>query len=262
MVYNATMFHLEDFILIVAAFCAGALNSIAGGGSFITFPTLLFYGIPPVLANATNTVALFPGTLTAAWAYRKEFTRIKGIGVMTALGISLTGGLLGAWILLKTPESSFAVMIPYLLLCATLLFTFGKKISQWLHAHYNISQTAILTGLFLTAVYGGYFGGGASILILALLSLMGMENVNSMNSAKTALVAYFNSIAVALFIASDSVHWHAALIMMLGTTTGGFAGAFWARKTNQKVLRNIISLVGASLCIYYFCKTYHIGLLK
>jgi uncharacterized membrane protein YfcA len=248
------VFHLSDFFLILAAFLGGALNSVAGGGSFITFPTLLFYGVPPVIANASNTVALFPASFAASWAYRKDFRQVRELKVWHCVLVGLGGGIVGAELLLKTPESSFVFLIPYLLFFATLLFTFGRKLTEWLKKNYEMTPPVLLTGLFFVAIYGGYFGGGIGILLLSLLTLVGMRDIHAMNGVKSLLAGCLNGIAVVLFVAAQSVAWRESLIMMAAAIAGGFAGASTAKKVSQPLLRKIISAIGFGLTIYFFMK--------
>src|SRR5579859_5079848 len=248
------MHHFPDFFLPLAAFLAGALNSVAGGGSFITFPTLVFYGVAPVMANASNTVALFPASFTASWAARKEFKSLSGVKPVPALAVSLVGGITGAWLLLKTPEANFVSLIPYLLLFAALVFTFGGKAVEHLKRRFQIPPLVVLAGIFLVAVYGGYFGGGIGILILALLTLSGMKDIHTMNALKSLLAGCLNGIAVVLFAATHLVDWHAALFMVQGAVAGGFMGATYSKKVSQPVLRKFISFVGFGMAAYFFIR--------
>ena len=246
------MVHASDLILIASSFIAGALNSVAGGGSFLTFPTLIFYGVPPVVANASNTVALFPGALSAAWAYRRDLSKVTELNILSSLIISLIGGLLGAALLLKTPESSFVALIPYLLLFATLLFTFGGRLSTILRTRFHVSVTVVLIAQFFIAIYGGYFGAGIGILMLSMMLLFGMKDIHQMNALKSLLGGSLNGVAVILFISANAINWRVSLIMMIGGIAGGFIGASWARQIEQDKVRGFISLVGLSMSTYFF----------
>ena len=247
-------FSWPDLLLVGAAFVGGALNSIAGGGTFLTFPALIFYGIPPITANASSTVALFPGSFAATWAYRNKFGSLKKMGVSQMVLLSLLGGSLGAELMLRTPEASFRTLIPYLILFATLLFTFGNKLTEALKKRFRIPPWSLPVGTFLTAIYGGYFGGGIGILLLAFMALIGMKDLHAMNALKTLLAGCLNAIAVVLFIQAQAVDWRVALPMVVGAMAGGFAGASVAQRTDQGILKAFISVVGFGLSAYFFLK--------
>lgn len=251
---------IETILLFLAAVLGGALNSVAGGGSFFTFPALVLFGMPPVNANATNTVVLWPGSLASVGAYRKELVSEKH-HLMVYGGASILGGALGAFLLLRTEQSTFQKLIPYLLLLATLLFTFGGTMAAWFRSRFRISPNLSSRGKFwilflqlLIAIYGGYFGGGIGILMLALLAMMGMENIHAMNALKTVLATCINGIAVIVFIAAGAVIWSKALFMITGAILGGYGGAYFAQKINPIWVRRFISLTGCLLTIYFFRK--------
>ena len=252
------MTYLEIAILLITAALGGAINSVAGGGSFLTFPALIFTGLPAIQANATSTVALWPGSLASIGAYRHEMAQqghVPGFVV-----VSLLGGLAGAVLLLYTPPVAFDALLPYLLLFATVLFTFGKRLAKRLPGSHlaesgRISWRSVALQ-FLIAVYGGFFGGGIGILTLATLRLMGIENVHRLNALKVLLVACINGIAVATFVWADIVVWHQGLLMMLGAVVGGYAGAYYARKTDPRLIRGLVIATGAAMTIYFFLKGY------
>jgi len=257
------MTFLSGLVLFIAAILGGSLNSVAGGGSFITFPSLIFAGVPPIQANATSTVALWPGSVASMSAYRKELATQKRLFVLLLGGISLIGGVLGAILLLHTPQATFVRLIPYLILLATLLFAFSPMITSLLRKRTDkIQKTSFtwpaLAGISLfqlvIATYGGYFGGGMGIIILASLGLLGMENIHEMNALKTFLQASINGVAVITFIIAGAVVWLQAIVMVAGAIVGGFAGAYYARKLDPGLVRYFVILVGASLTIYFFVK--------
>lgn len=253
------MHWLNILSLFTAAFFAGILNSVAGGGSFLTFPALIWNGISPIVANASSTVALFPGSFAATWAYRKDMREVREINLKLMVGISLVGGFLGARLLLKTPESVFVALVPYLLAFATFAFAFGNKIRAWLNvdvqrASSPARQLAALAAQFTIAIYGGYFGGGIGIMMLAVMSIMGMKNIHSMNAAKSLLAGCMNGVAVVLFLAAHAIEWKASGIMLIGAVIGGFTGASLAKKINPAILRGVITGVGVALTIYFFVK--------
>ena len=252
---------LQACILFIAAILGGTLNSVAGGGSFIAFPALIFTGVPPINANATNTVALWPGSVASVGAYRKELAAQNRRLLLVLSGSSLVGGVLGALLLLHTPQTTFVRLIPFLLLLATLLFTFSGPITTLLRK-YTVPKGKLswltLCGVALfqlvIAVYGGYFGGGIGILMLATLGLMGMENIHEMNAMKTVLQSSINGVAVITFIIYGAVVWPQAILMVAGAIVGGFGGAYYARRIEQRWVRLFVTLVGCSMTIYFFLR--------
>ncbi|HEV3036659.1 MAG TPA: sulfite exporter TauE/SafE family protein [Candidatus Angelobacter sp.] len=206
-------------LLFSAAVLGGAINSVAGGGGFIVFPALLFTGMPPVNANATNTVALWPGTLASSWAYRKALNRELFRSLLPLMVITVCGSILGAALLLRTPQTTFLKMVPWLLLGATLLFIFGGKITSWMRQRHPVqppSRTTIIAVTFVqlcVAVYIGYYGAGVGFVILALLTIMGIENIHAMNGMKTVLATCGNVVAIVMFIFAHAVIWPQSLLI-------------------------------------------------
>ncbi len=269
------MTFIAGVLLFIAAMLGGTLNSVAGGGSFITVPSLIFAGILPVQANTTSTVALWPGSVASITAYRQELAKLNQV-VILALGVtSLVGGVLGAILLLSTSQSTFLYLLPYLMLVATLLFAFSPRITAGLrkrsaNAHSieytlgipdrasTISRSSLIAISFIQliiAVYGGYFGGGIGIMILASLGIMGMENIHEMNGMKTVLQTIINGVAVITFIIARAVVWLPALVMIAGAIVGGYGGAFFARKLDPRVIRVFVIVVGTSMTIYFFLRS-------
>lgn len=239
--------------LAAAAFAAGAINAVAGGGTFLTFPMLVFAGVPPVQANATSTVALFPGSFSAMAAYRKDIGQLKGvIHISSFFGISLVGGLLGALLLLWTPQEVFQWIIPWLLLFATLLFAFGKPVSAWISRRYTMTAGPLLAVQFVVSIYGGYFGGGIGILMLASLGLFGLKDLHAMNGLKTMVVGSLNAVATVTFVAAGAVEWLAVAVMLPAAVAGGYGGAALARRVPQPVLRAFILAVASAMTGYFF----------
>ena len=179
-----------------SAFAAGIINSVAGGGSFLTFPALVFTGVPSIIANASSALALLPGTLASAWAYRDDFRRTEGFPRLPMLIVSLVGGIAGALLLLFTPERTFDSVIPWLMLAAALLFAFGPRISPMLKRAFHIGPVTVVLIQLLVAVYGGYFGGAIGIVMLAAWSVFGLSDIHVMNANKTVLAAAMNAVAV------------------------------------------------------------------
>jgi hypothetical protein len=247
-------------LLFVAAGLAGVLNSVAGGGSFISFPALIFTHVLPIPANATSTVALWPGTVASVGAYRKRFPKDFRI-LLEMIATSLTGGTLGALVLLRTPQSTFMRFVPYLFLLATLLLIFGKELATWMEASLRTSKQprwlmVVGTNFFqlLIAVYGGFFGAGIGIMMLALLTMLRMEDIHAMNALKTLLNAAINGAAVVTFIAAGVVLWPQALVMLLGAVLGGYGGAHYAQKLNPQIVRRFVIAVGISMSVYFFLR--------
>ncbi|MBA2682182.1 MAG: sulfite exporter TauE/SafE family protein [Ktedonobacteraceae bacterium] len=248
-------------LLFFAAVLGGTLNSVAGGGSFFTFPSLIFAGVPAIPANATSTVALWPGSIASVGAYRRELVAQNRLLLFLLVGTSLIGGVLGAILLLRTPATLFVTLLPYLLLMATLLFTFSGPVTKRLHVR-SIEKSVLsvpsLIGItiaqFIIAIYGGYFGGGIGILMLATLTLMGMEDIHMMNGMKTLLTSCINGVAVITFVLAGAVVWLPALVMVVGAIIGGYGGAYYARKIEQKWIRIFVMVVGFSLTLYFFIR--------
>jgi uncharacterized membrane protein YfcA len=258
---NMSSIILQFLSLFIAAIIGGTLNSVAGGGTFFTFPTLLFTGVAPITANATSTVAIWPGSLASAGAYRHELAKQPRTILWLLTGASLLGGILGALLLLNTAQSFFVLLIPYLLLLATLLFTFSPYITAHLRQRTpGKSKTTWLSllGAFfvqlLISIYGGYFGGGMGILMLAGLAMMGMDNIHEMNGLKNVLTSCTNGVAVIIFIFKGAVLWPQALLMLVGAIIGGYGGAYYARKIEQKWIRLFVMVVGFSLTLYFFVR--------
>ncbi len=237
----------ETAVLVAAAFAAGAMNAMAGGGSFLTLPALVYAGVPPVAANATGTAALLPGYASSAYGFRRDIRPVAGIGVGRLAAVSLAGGLAGAALLLLTPDGVFRAVVPWLLLAATALFAFGGRLSAGLRRLGAGGRGATLAGLLAVSVYGGYFNGGLGILLLAQLGLSGLADLNAMNGLKSLLSAVLTAVAVATYAAGGAVHWPAAAVMVPAAVAGGYLGARLARRIPPGVLRAGIVAVG--LCM-------------
>lgn len=243
-------------LLIAAGFIAGAMNSAAGGGSFVTFPALVFTGVPSVPANATSTVALFPGAIAGSWAYRKDFHDIEGVSVKALLPISIVGGFAGAMLLLFTPSRTFDVIVPWLLLVGTLAFAFGPKAAVMLKQHVRINPATLFVAQFALAIYGGYFGGAVGLMTLAVWSLFGASDIRSMNAAKTFLVGSMNCTAVVSFAIAGQVWWTDAILMMVAATLGGYVGARIARDVEPTKIRMFINCVNVTMTAIFFIRAF------
>jgi uncharacterized membrane protein YfcA len=270
-----TMSFTDALILIAAAFGAGVMNSIAGGGTFLTLPTLIFTGVPAKIANATSTVALWPGSIASTIGYLPELKSQRGR--RTLFLISGCGGLLGALLLLATGETTFRMLIPWLLLVATVLFAAGpmftKRLRRGVHEHHDLGRLTAATAIsqFVIAVYGGYFGAGIGILMLAALALSGMDDLHAMNGLKNGLATAINGIAVVTFIAmdilplgrifpwlknDDVLWWPQLLVMVCASIAGGLAGVRLARILPTRVTRGVILTIAIVLTASFFYKTY------
>jgi uncharacterized membrane protein YfcA len=242
-------------LLILAGLFAGAINAVAGGGSFLTFPSLLFAGVPAVMANASSTVAMVPGSVTSAFAYRTDIRRLSEVNIKSWFVVGILGGATGAALLLFTSDKTFRQIAPWLLLFATLLFAFGNQVGVALRGRLHANHGAMLLILFPIAVYGGYFGGGMGIMFLAAMRLYGLTDIHGMNGIKTVLGSSLNGIAAGIFIASHQVSWHPALIMMAAGIVGGYLGPLGARRLPPKMIRGLIITIGAVMTAYFFYST-------
>jgi hypothetical protein len=243
---------IAHVILFIAAIWAGVQNALAGGGSFITLPSLMLTGMDARAANITSTVALFPAQLVTGFTGRADAASPTGLTMRRLFVISLIGGGLGALILLATPAAVFARLVPWLVLFATVLFAWGsffQKISG--PGETRLSPRAVSVAQFLIAVYGGYFGGGIGLLMMAALTMMGLA-VRNAGAAKNILAGVINAAAVVIFIFSRDVHWLQAIITAVGASFGGWAGALMLRRVNEKLLKLGVVAIGVALTIGLF----------
>jgi uncharacterized protein len=243
----------QVLLLVAAAAMAGALNAVAGGGSFFTFPALLFTGVPPIQANATSSVAVWPGSLASAVAYRTHVPKDRRL-VLWMSGASLVGGVAGGVLLVKTPQSTFAELVPYLLLVATLLFTFGDRLKGRQGSGPSLGLAGAVLVQLGIAVYGGYFGGGMGIVMLAAYALIGLEDIHEMNALKSLTAVVLNGVANVTFVLSRVVLWTPGLLMIGGAVAGGYAGATLARRLPQAWVRRFVVVTGWSLTAYFFAR--------
>ena len=241
-------------LLISAAFAAGIINAVAGGGSFLTFPALVFTGVPSIIANASSTFALIPGTLASAWAYRKDFKQTDDFPFRPLLVVSLIGGFVGALLLLFTPQRTFDSIVPWLMLAATLLFGFGPQISPWLKSVVQIGPVTVVAVQFLIGIYGGYFGGAIGIIMLATWSVFGMKNIHVMNANRTLLGSAMNIVAVVLFVIARKIWWPQTLAMLVAAVIGGYVGARAARGVNPRYIRIVISAINVVITFAFFLR--------
>ncbi len=269
---------LEIAILIGASVLAGAVNAVAGGGTLLSFPALIFAGMSAQFANATNTVALWPGALSSFWAYRKELGRHRREILWLSVP-SVLGGLVGASLMVKTDEKTFAILVPYLILLATGVFIVQEPLARLQrrlsraatngnppeprddsdaptfarHAT-PLRWTVVLVSQFLVGVYGGYFGAGIGILMLAVYGILGFSNIHEANAIKNLNAMFINGIAAALFVIKGLVDWPSALLMSVGAIVGGYAGADVARRLGQKTVRRIVIAIGLAIAVAMILK--------
>jgi uncharacterized membrane protein YfcA len=239
-------------ILIAAAFLGGALNALAGGGSLVAFPALLFAGLNPIDANASNVVALFPATFASAWAYRRRIFDVAEVGIAGLSISSLFGGVLGAVLLLSTPTSIFAGLVPWLVLFSTIVFAVGNLAPLDVIRRFELGPRGALVAHLIISVYGGYFGGGIGFLMLAALTLFGMRDINAMNGLKMWLVGIMTVASMATFIVADVIRWPEVLPMLLGSMIGGYVAAHAAQRLDQRLTKAFIVALGAGVTAYFF----------
>jgi uncharacterized protein len=250
----------QAIFLLVAAGIAGGLNALAGGGSFVSFPALLFLRVPAVAANATNTVALWPGLAASAVAYLKRLNAPSRV-LVPLLVTSVVGGWAGALLLLKTPQHTFLRLVPWLLLGGTLLFAFGNSIrsiagkTAVIDDLRQISWGAILVSSIAElaiSIYGGYFGAGIGFVTLAMLAMMGMRDIHAMGALRTLLAVAINAAAVVTFVAAGAVLWPQCAVMTAGSLAGGWFGAHFAQKADPRKVRVLVIGVGIVMSAYFF----------
>ena len=242
---------MSYLFLVAAALGAGLINAVAGGGSFLTFPALVFTGVPSIVANATSTVALFPGVLASAWAYRKEMETLN-IPVKPAIVASIAGGISGSVLLLSTSQRAFDAVIPWLLLAATIVFAIGPRVTTIFKRKSWIGPKALVIFHYFVGIYGGYFGGAVGIIILAVWSLAGLRDIHAMNAGRTLLGGLMNAAAVVLFIIARKVWWAQAAVMLIAAVIGGYAGARIARRLNPSLIRTAIIVFGLLVTVAFF----------
>jgi uncharacterized protein len=248
----------KEVVVAAAAFAAGLINSIAGGGTLVSFPALLWTGRDPVLANATSTVALWPASLAGVYGFRRELK--GGARIFLLFGVpSLLGGVLGAVLLLRTPSETFARLVPFLILFATLLLAAQEPISRKLgrteeHKPTRAWWAGAVAFQFAVGVYGGYFGAGIGILMLAALGLLGFTDIHRMNALKNLLAICINGVAAAYFIASGAVIWSDVLLMTFAAVAGGYTGARLAYRLGRRFVRIAVIVIGLVMSVSLFFK--------
>jgi uncharacterized membrane protein YfcA len=247
-------------VLIISAILAGAINAVAGGGTLVSYPALIWLGYDTRIANATSTVALWPGTLASIFGYREQLSGTRKYLAMF-VAPSFLGGALGAYLLLQTPSKLFGQIVPFLILGATVLRASNDVISRWLKQTPDMPRSrewwiGAIFFQFIVGVYGGYFGAGIGIMMLAAFGLLGMRDIHKMNALKATCGACINGIAAAYFIYKGQVFWRDALIMLIGSIAGGYGGASMAQKLGRKFTNGIVVVIGLVMGIYLLVKAF------
>ena len=244
-------------LLALAAFAAGVLNAIAGGGSFLTFPALVFTGVPPIVANATSALAVSPGYLGSTMGFRAELRELPAARLKRETLISAVGGVAGALLLLVTPSHLFSGLVPWLLLFATVLFAAGPAIAGRMRARSASGDAPARwqdPALLAVAVYGGYFNGGLGILLMALYTLAGDTRMNTVNALKNLNSLVLSWVSVAAFVLAGAIAWKEGLLMMVAATAGGWFGAQWARRLPASWVRAGVVLTGLAMSAVFFAR--------
>jgi len=247
-----TIFELS--LLVSASFIAGIINSVAGGGSFLTFPALVFSGVPTIAANATSAVAVFPGYLSGALGFSKELKEYPKSKFLLLIILSIMGGIGGSLLLLITPASVFSYIIPWLLGFATLLFAFGDFVGKWAKKNSNSNGITGNLATLIVCIYGGYFNGGLGIVLLALFSTLGLRDIHLMNGLKNIMSFALSAASVVTFAIAGIVFWQQAFIMMIAATIGGYFGVVVARKLSKNTIRSIIVIIGLIMTLIFGMK--------
>jgi uncharacterized membrane protein YfcA len=248
---------MTQWILIAGAgILAGAMNALAGGGSFVTLPVLIAAGVPSVSANASSTVALYPGGAASAWVYRDGLNDVCGVPMRPTLAATLAGGLLGALLLLWTPGAVFDRVLPWLLLAATFMLAFGPRLGPALRTHFRAGLVTVLLIQFMLGIYGGYFGGAVGLMMMAAWALLDGTDVKALNPQRTLLVTAANSVAVLCFVIAGAVRWPEALTMGVGALLGGYVGAHAGKRLPPTLVRLATVLLAMVMTVIFFVRAY------
>ncbi len=252
-IHDVKIFAVTTHLLLIgAALIAGLMNAVAGGGSFFIFPALVFAGVPSVIANASSTVALFPGAFASAWGYRHDFQSFPGVPLKSVLIVSTIGGVGGALLLLYTPNKTFDAIIPWLLLTATIAFIFGPRLAPRMHRSIRLRSETLLPVQFVVGLYAGYFGGAIGLIMLAAWGLLGMTDVKAMNPNRTLIGGTMNAAAVVCFIVAGKIWWTETLLMLVAAVIGGYTGARVGRRMNPSHIRVVVTIISVVMTIVFF----------
>lgn len=248
---------MNPMVLVAGAgLVAGMMNALAGGGTFVTLPALIAAGVSSVNANTTSTVALFPGQLTSTWAYRDGLGSIGSVSLRSLLIATFVGGALGAVLLLRTPIKTFDVVLPWLLAIATATLAFGARLGELLRRRWRIGAPAVLAVQFCLGVYGGYFGGGVGIMMMAVWSLLSDRTLKSFNAPRTLLVCAANTVAVLIFIAAGAVRWREGLVLLAAAILGAYCGSLIGRRAPAGAIRAVTVWLSVGITLVFFVRAY------
>lgn len=249
----------HQLLLSLAAVAAGAMNALAGGGTLVTFPALLAVGVSPVAANATNAVALVPGSLSAGWGFRRELGAHSGRVLAALVASSLAGGLVGAWLVVVAGDVLFGALVPWLILGATGLFIVQEPLRRWRERRgtaarsrglHEVNLWGLAAAQFVVAVYGGFFGAGMGILMLAELGLVGLTSIHQMNGLKNFGAVCINGVAALYFAVGEHVRWPLAALMAVGSVLGGYAGARLGQRIGERMVRALVVVTGLGIGVW------------
>ncbi|SIN93532.1 sulfite exporter TauE/SafE family protein [Paraburkholderia phenazinium] len=244
------------FLIFGAGILAGAMNALAGGGSFVSLPALIAAGVPPVQANASSTVALFPGGVASAWAYRDGIGPVGSVTMRALLIATLCGGFLGGILLLWTSSAAFSFALPWLLLFASVALAFGRRLGEALRSRRHLPGSAVLAIQFALGLYGGYFGGAVGIMMIAMWGLIDGRDLKRLNAPRTLLVSVANASAVLTFIVARAVHWPETLVMLIAAIIGGYGGAQIGRRAPPQMIRAGTLTLTFCVTLVFFARTY------
>ena len=252
----ATIAYITLALAFIAGVVGGAMNALAGGGTFATLPALIAMGLPANVANATSNVALLPGAATSALAFRDELGAVGGVPPGTLGAITFAGGLIGSLLLVATPTRAFDLLIPWLLLFAFVVIAVGKRASSWLHERVTIGRGSLLAAQAVLGVYGGYFGGGVGLMTTAVYGLLAVVSPRELFAVRTFMLAIANAAAAIVFMLAGLVTWWACVPMLLGAVVGGLAGAALGKRLSPGLVRGWTLLVTAATTIVFFLRSY------
>ncbi|AXI48062.1 hypothetical protein C1J03_19885 [Sulfitobacter sp. SK012] len=247
----------EIFLLVGAGFAAGLLNAVAGGGTFLSLPALIYLGVPPISANATATLIALPGYISSAWGFRHDMQREGVLSLWVIVGVGFVGSVLGALLLIITPADTFLWVVPWLLLLATVMFAFGPALLRMIQKRgVNSAGVAVsMAAILAVSIYGGYFNGGLGIMLLATFGFIGYVNLHGMNGLKNVLSAVVSLVSATTFIAAGLIVWKPALVMAISATVGGYLGARMSRRiVRTDLLRHFVTVIGVTMAAVFFLR--------
>jgi uncharacterized membrane protein YfcA len=239
-----------------AGVMAGAMNALAGGGTFVTLPALIAAGVPSVQANTSSTVALYPSQLFNVWIYRDGLRPFGGVSLRALSIVTLIGGAMGAILLLKTPTEAFDVALPWLMLSATVALAFARRLGELLRRYVTVGPGTAIAAQCMLGIYGGYFGGAVGLMMIAVWGLLHAADPKSMNGPRTLLVATANTIAVIIFLLAHAVYWREASVLLVAALIGGYAGGQIGRRASARVVRAVTLVLSICITLAFFAKTY------